>query len=160
MRCGVSVVLTTVTAMIKRRDRHGRGLRGRLATPNPYTGTLVPVAREVAPAVFFTRCVTDALAQVSRACPQALASMDVGVEDVPPATQAWVDRVPLAAAVSATPSANGQVVVFRRPIERRARTRAGLRILVYRTIVEQLSEATGIPLDEIDPAGHRDDEDD
>jgi hypothetical protein len=86
--------------------------------------------------------------------------MDVGVEDVPTVTPAWVDRVPLAAAVSATPTKNGQVVVFRRPIERRARTRSGLRILVYRTIVEQLSEATGIPIDEIDPGGHREDEDD
>ncbi|MFZ2479689.1 MAG: hypothetical protein WAW78_03380, partial [Propioniciclava sp.] len=66
--------------MIKRRDRHGRGLRGRLATPNVYTGVAVPVAREVAPAAFFTRCVTDALAQISRACPPALAAMDVGVE--------------------------------------------------------------------------------
>lgn len=156
----MSVALATVTAMIKRRDRHGRGLRGRLATPNAYTGVAVPVAREVAPAAFFTRCVTDALAQISRACPPALAAMDVGVEDVPTVTPAWVDRVPLAAAVSATPTKNGQVVVFRRPIERRARTRSGLRILVYRTIVEQLSEATGIPIDEIDPGGHRDDEDD
>ena len=43
---------------------------------------------------------------------------------------------------------------------RRARTRAGLRILVYRTIVEQLSDATGIALDEIDPSGHREDEED
>ena len=90
----------------------------------------------------------------------ALAAMDVGVEDVPTLTQGWVERVPLAAAVSATPTKNGQVVVFRRPIERRARTRAGLRILVYRTIVEQLSDATGIALDEIDPSGHREDEED
>lgn len=143
-----------------RRERHGRGMRGRLALPNPYTGEAVPRAREVPPASFFTHCVKDALTQIARQCPDALAAMDVGVEDVPPMTQSWVDRVPLAVAVSATPSKNGQVVVFRRPIERRASTRSGLRILVYRTIVEQLSEATGISLDEIDPAGHREDEDD
>lgn len=135
-------------------------MRGRLALPNPDTGDVVPLAREVPPAAYFTRCVKDALSQISRQCPRALAAMDVGVEDVPAMTQTWVDRVPLAAAVSATPTQNGQVVVFRRPLERRARTRAGLRILVYRTIVEQLSDATGIAIDEIDPAGHRDDEDD
>ena len=49
--------------------------------------------------------------------------------------------------------------MFRRPLERRARTRQGLRILVFRTIVEQLSEATGIPVDDIDPDGHRADDD-
>lgn len=150
--------MTTVKIMGMRRDRHGRGMRGRLALPNPYTGEAAPRSREVPPAAFFTHCVKDALAQIARQCPSALAAMDVGVEDVPPMTQAWVDRVPLAAAVSATPSKNGQVVIFRRPIERRACTRSGLRILVYRTIVEQLSDATGIAIDEIDPAGHRDDE--
>ncbi|QIK73767.1 metallopeptidase family protein [Propioniciclava coleopterorum] len=149
-----------MTAMSKRRERHGRVMRGRLALPNPYTGEPVPLARQVPPPAFFTRCVTDALSQIARQCPRALAAMDVGVEDVPPMTQAWVDRVPLAAAVSATPTKNGQVVVFRRPLERRARTRAGLRILVYRTIVEQLSDATGIAIDEIDPGGHREDEED
>lgn len=152
--------LATVTAMMKRRERHGRGMRGRLALPHPYTGEVVPLAKQVPPPAYFTRCVTDALAQIARQCPAALAAMDVGVEDVPTLTQGWVERVPLAAAVSATPTKNGQVVVFRRPIERRARTRAGLRILVYRTIVEQLSDATGIALDEIDPSGHREDEED
>lgn len=111
-------------------------------------------------AEYFSLCVHDALAQISEHCPRALASVDVGVEDVPTIVAAWApDRVPLAAAVSATPTRNGQVVVFRRPLERRARTRQGLRILVFRTIVEQLSEATGIPVDEIDPSGHRGDDD-
>ena len=104
--------------------------------------------------------ITDALAQIQEHCPQALANMDVGIEDVPDVGVGWTqDRVPLAAAVSALPDRNGQVVVFRRPLERRARTRQGLRILVFRTIVEQLSEATGIPVDDIDPDGHRADDD-
>lgn len=144
-----------------RRDRHARGLRGRLAFPNPYTGAPVPLRSRQTKAEFFTLTVHDALAQISDHCPRALAGMDVGVEDVPGVLPAWAPhRVPLAAAVSPTPTANGQVVVYRRPLERRARTRAGLRILVFRTIVEQLSEATGIPVDEIDPHGHRGDGDD
>jgi hypothetical protein len=46
-----------------------------------------------------------------------------------------------------------QVVVYRRPIEHRAVSRRGLRILVYRTIVEQLSALTGRSVNEIDPEG-------
>mgnify|MGYP001616188673 CR=1 FL=1 len=147
--------------MLSHRDRHNRGLRGRLAWPNPYTGAPVPMRARQTKAQFFVTCVQDALGQIQQHCPRALASMDVGIEDVPDVGIAWTqDRVPLAAAVSALPDQNGQVVVFRRPLERRARTRHGLRILVFRTIVEQLSEATGIPVDEIDPNGHREADDD
>lgn len=146
--------------MPKHRDRHARGLRGRLAWPNPYTGAPVPLHGRESKAAFFTLAVRDACAQISRACPRALAALDVGIEDVPTVIPAWApDRVPLAAAVSPTPDTNGQVVVYRRPLERRARTRQGLRILVFRTIVEQVSQATGIPSDELDPLGHRGDED-
>ena len=43
-----------------------------------------------------------------------------------------------------------QVVVYRRPLEHRAASRRGLRILVYRTIVEQLSALTGRPVSDFD----------
>ena len=146
--------------MSKNRDRHGRGLRGRLAQPNPWTGAPVPLRSHTSRAEFFTRCVYDALAQVGEHCPRALQGVDVGIEDVPTVQPVWApDRVPLAAAVSGTVDTPGQIVVFRRPIERRAATRKGLRILVFRTIVEQLSGLTGIGVDEIDPSGHREDDD-
>ncbi len=147
--------------MVKSRDRHGRGLRGRLAWPNPYTGAPVPLRSRHDPKRFFATCVADALVQIGAACPRALAAVDIGIEDVPTIDTSWAEsRVPLAAALSPTVVANGQIVLFRRPLERRAATRKGLRILVYRTIVEQLSSVTGIPVDEIDPSGHRDDDGD
>ncbi|MFV0450897.1 MAG: metallopeptidase family protein [Propioniciclava sp.] len=145
--------------MRRLRDRHSRGFRGRLALPNPYTGAPVPWAGGQSRAEFFAVCVHDALAQITDRCPRALAAMDIGVEDVPSSFPAWAPhRVPLAAAASASPTKHGQVVLYRRPLERRARTRSGLRILVFRTLVEQLSEATGIPTEEIDPLGHRGDD--
>ncbi|WP_040161539.1 metallopeptidase family protein [Nigerium massiliense] len=145
--------------MLKRRDRHGRGRRGPAAWPNPHTNGVVPLRARQSPQVFFTRCVSDALAQIAESCPRALVGVDVGIEDVPTINAAWApSRVPLAAAVTATPTKNGQVVVYRRPIERRAATRRGIRILVYRTIVEQLANITAIPTDEIDPSGGRDDD--
>lgn len=104
--------------------------------------------------------VHEAVASVADHCPRGLLGVDVGVEDVPTITAAWApDRVPLAAAVSGTPGTHAQVVLYRRPLERRARTRRGLRILVFRTLVEQLSEVTGIPSDELDPTGRRTDDD-
>ncbi len=142
------------------RDRHGRGLRGRLAWPNPHTGQAAPLRYRQSRADYFVGCVHEALASIAENCPRALVAMDVGVEDVPTIQPSWApDRVPLAAAVAATPSTNGQIVVFRRPLERRASTRKGLRILVFRTIVEQLSEVTGIGVDELDPAGVHSDDD-
>ncbi|SMO60962.1 metallopeptidase family protein [Propioniciclava tarda] len=142
--------------MVKSRDRHGRGLRGRLAWPNPYTGAAVSVKTRPDRRSFFAHCVSDALAQITRTCPRALGSVDVGIEDVPTIATSWdPSRVPLAAALSPTVEVNGQIVLFRRPLERRAATRKGLRILVYRTIVEQLASITGISVDEIDPEGHR-----
>jgi len=73
---------------------------------------------------------------------------------VPFLQTAWSgDQVPLAAALDGDDDRLRQVVVYRRPLEHRAATRRGLRILVYRTIVEQLSALTGRPVDEIDPDG-------
>ena len=63
------------------------------------------------------------------------------------------DQVPLAAALEGSPDRPAQVVVYRRPLEHRAASRRGLQILVYRTIVEQLSALTGLSVDEIDPDG-------
>lgn len=148
--------------MVKSRDRHGRGLRGRLSWPNPYTTGPVKVRAPADPRTYFAECVSHALAQISEACPRALAAVDVGIEDVPTITAAsWVPpRVPLAAALAPTVSTNGQVVLFRRPLERRAASRKGLQILVYRTLVEQLSSITGLGADEIDPTGRRADEGD
>jgi len=141
--------------MAHRRERHGRGLRGPLALPNPLSGDPVPLRSRPQRAEYFTACVSHALARVSGACPRALAGIDVGVEDVPAAVGGgWSrDRVPLAAAIGPEPPQPGQVVLYRRPLEHRARSRKGLKILVFRTLVEQLHALTGIPMEELDPEG-------
>jgi hypothetical protein len=146
--------------MAHRRDRHGRGLRGPLALPNPLTGAPVPLRQRPRPAEYFTACVAAAVARVADTCPRALVGIDIGVEDVPTVAGQWSrDRVPLAAAMTPQPPRHGQVVLFRRPLEHRAQSRKELRILVFRTVVEQLSALTGIPADEIDPSGYGSDDD-
>jgi hypothetical protein len=103
---------------------------------------------------FFNDAVRGAVERIGRQCPEALLGVTVGIEDVPYFDVAWSgDQVPLAAALEGTTDRPGQVVVYRRPLEHRAATRRGLRILVYRTIVEQLSALTGRSVEEIDPDG-------
>jgi hypothetical protein len=103
--------------------------------------------------------VHGAVERIARQCPDALVGVTFGIEDVPYLQTAWSgDHVPLAAAVEGDEERLGQVVVYRRPLEHRAASRRGLRILVYRTIVEQLSALTGRTIDEIDPEGTLDDE--
>lgn len=144
--------------MRRRRERHGRGLRGPLALPNP----LGPRAQPPRPAgaeEFFARAVASATERIHRQCPRVLAGVNVGVEDVPHLQTAWSgNQVPLAAAIEATAGNPAQVVVYRRPLERRAASRKGLRILVYRTIVEQIAALTGVPVSEIDPDGLADED--
>ena len=143
---------------VRRRDRHSRGLRGPLALPNPLSGRPARPPRPVGKSDFFTDAVTGAVERIARQCPEALVGVTFGVEDVPLLETAWSgDRVPLAAALEADTERMAQVVVYRRPLEHRAATRRGLSILVYRTIVEQLSALTGRSVNEIDPDGLSDD---
>ena len=143
---------------MKRRERHGRGLRGPLATANPFTGAAEPVRQQARGAAFFAECVQAAVARGLANCPRAFAGVDIGFEEVPGNLENWwSDRVPLAAAVSPQDGRNAQVVLYRRPLEHRAGTRTELRRLVHRALVEQLSALTGIGLDELDPGADPDD---
>lgn len=140
--------------MSSRRDRHGRGLRGPLVLPNRLGVRRAAPPRPATRVAFFDDAVDAAVERVARQCPEALTGIDVGVEDVPNVDPSWShDRVPLASAVGPTTTRAAQVVLYRRPLEHRAASRQGLRILVYRTVVEQLSALTGRSVDEIDPDG-------
>ena len=143
---------------VRRRDRHARGLRGPLALANPITRRPAAPAKPANRADFFRDAVHGAVERIARQCPDALVGITFGIEDVPYLKTAWSgEHVPLAAAVEPDEERLGQVVIYRRPLEHRAASRRGLRILVYRTIVEQLAALTGRTVDEIDPEGRIDD---
>lgn len=147
--------------MSSRRDRHGRGLRGPLVLPNRLGVRRAVPPRPATRVAFFDDAVDAAVERVARQCPDALVGIVVGVEDVPHVDPSWAHgRVPLASAVEATTVRDAQVVLYRRPLEHRAASRRGLRILVYRTVVEQLSALTGRSVDEIDPDGLGSEDDD
>ena len=122
--------------------------------PNALTMYRAQPPHPASKADFFSEAVHDAVDRVGLQCPDVLAGITFGIEDVPHLDMAWSsEQVPLAAALDATATQPGQVVIYRRPLEHRAVSRRGLRILVYRTIVEQLSALTGRSVDEIDPDG-------
>ena len=147
--------------MSNRRDRHGRGIRGPLAMASPLSRRRAQPPHPTNRLDFFHDAVQASVDKIGRQCPDALRGITVGVQDVPQFDLGWTpDRVPLAAALDGTPDRPPQVVIYRRPLEHRAASRRGLRILVYRTIVEQLSALTGRSVDEIDPEGAGFDEDD
>ncbi len=139
--------------MSNRRDRHGRGIRGPLSLPNPLTRSAVRVPSRLSPAEFFIEAMSESVQRLMTTCPDALAAVDIGVEDVPSGAFDWasLDRVPLAAAVDATYSRPARIVIFRRPLERRATDREDLRDLVHVTLVEQLSALTGRSMRDLDP---------
>lgn len=137
--------------MSERRDRHQRGMRGPLAPATSVAGRALRRNRPVARAEFFIQSLSESLARISAASPEALVGVEVGLEDVPDMTDQWSTRIPLAAAQEATSSTPARIIVYRRPIEHRANTRRQLRTLIHGTLVEQVSALTGIPVERLDP---------
>lgn len=135
--------------MPRSRDRHGRGIRGPLALPHEWSEVAVPLHRP-SRTDFFNDCITASLEAITAHNPTALDGIVVGVEEVPHLATQWTgDRVPMSAAVEPTRTKPGQIVVYQRPLERRASSRSHLREIVHHTIVEQLSALTGISITEI-----------
>ena len=86
------------------RDRHSRGLRGPLALAGPMNPRAASPPARAGKSEFFADAVQAAVDRISRQCPDALAGVAVGIEDVPFLESAWTGpRVPLAAAVEAVP---------------------------------------------------------
>ena len=120
----------------RRRDRHGRGLRGPLAGPNPLVSRPARPPRPSTPSEAFADAVHAAVERVARQCPEAVVDIAFGIEEVPGPELAWSGRqVPLALAVEATEDRPSQLVVYRRPLEHRASSRRGLQQLVYRQLM-------------------------
>lgn len=131
----------------RRRDRHGRGIRG------PLVPTGVPARRSRAQR--FDEYVLDAVERLERRWPQQMQYLDFGVEDVPPTpatTDAeWDDNpVPLARLFPAGRSRRARIVLYRRPVEARA-VPDELAALVHDIVVEEVAHLLGKQPEEVDP---------
>ncbi|MFD0026081.1 metallopeptidase family protein [Streptomyces sp. NPDC058382] len=123
----------------RRRDRHGRGMRGPVAPPQ------VPLSASRADG--FRDLVQDSVERLERRWPQ-LAEVDFVVLDVPGTGE---ETVPLGNALSAEKERPAQIVIYRRPVEIRTKNRDERALLVHEVVVEQVAELLGLAPESVDP---------
>ena len=135
----------------RRRDRHGRGLRGPLAPPQ------VPIS--LSRSEIFDDYVRESVERLERRWPQ-LGEVEFAVQDVPGAVpgepepdpeDARSDDVPLGRLVPASQGGSTRIVVYRRPVENRAKGREERAALVHEVVVEQVAEFLGVDPEAVDP---------
>ncbi|MFD5701929.1 metallopeptidase family protein [Streptomyces lasiicapitis] len=136
----------------RRRDRHGRGMRGPVAPPQ------VPLSASRAEA--FTDLVQDSVERLERRWPQ-LTEIDFLVLDVPPTSGGvgegggdddWgAGTVPLGGTITASEGRPARVVIYRRPVEIRTKGRDERAALVHEVVVEQVAELLGLSPESVDP---------
>ncbi|AQU68424.1 metallopeptidase family protein [Streptomyces niveus] len=123
----------------RRRDRHGRGMRGPVAPPQ------VPLSASRSDS--FRDLVRDSVERLERRWPQ-LAEIDFLVIDVPDVEG---DSVPLGRSVPEGKDRPAHIVVYRRPVEIRTKNREERAMLVHEVVVEQVAELLGLAPESVDP---------
>nr|WP_240979926.1 metallopeptidase family protein [Streptomyces sp. HNM0574] len=102
----------------------------------------------------FDDLVRDAIGRLERRWPQ-LASVEFAVQEVPRADNGELDEgsglVPLGRVTHARGEEPDRVVVYRRPVELRARNRDERALLVHEVVVEQVAELLGMDPESVDP---------
>jgi predicted Zn-dependent protease with MMP-like domain len=150
------------TARIRRRDRHGRGLRGIIAPPG------VPLYRTRAQR--FDDLVLQAVARLEPRWEAHLAGVEFAVEEIPQVGDAAAGPVPLARLEPGTGGTAGgfppasadasagtefrpaRIVVYRRPLMARADGDDDLGELVFEVIVEEFARLLGMNPEDVDPS--------
>ncbi|HET9079086.1 MAG TPA: metallopeptidase family protein [Trebonia sp.] len=141
---------------VRRRDRHGRGLRGRLVPPG------VPLYRTRSQQ--FDDMVLDAVARLETRWGAELERVEFAVQEVPEADELVDDSIslPLARMVPGTagsddparPAMPVRIVVYRRPLMARSESDSELSDLVFDVVVEEFASFLGLDPDSVDP-GYR-----
>jgi len=136
----------------RRRDRHGRGLRGPVIAPN------LPAWRTRRER--FDRLVAESAARLVRINPR-LRSVEFAVEEIPPSEpSAWEGHAIAVGRYFPAARASGvaaRIVVYRRPLLTRAQDAADLAELVRMVLAEQAAQMLGLRPDEVDPDYPEDD---
>ena len=136
----------------RRRDRRGRGLRGRLVPPG------VPLYRSRAQQ--FDDIVLEAVARLEPRWEAELSGVEFAVQEVPDADTIGEDEgVPLARIMDGSPDTSDpgnpatgpRIVLFRRPLLARAEDEDELSELIFDVVVEELAEILGVDPEVIDP---------
>jgi Zincin-like metallopeptidase len=135
---------------VRRRDRHGRGMRGPLAPPN------VPLHRSRAQQ--FGDLVLEAVARLEPRWESELARIEFAVQEVPDGDPPDDERdaVPLArldpgSPDSADPLHGPRIVLYRRALLARADDEEELADLVLDVVVEEVARLLGLDPETVDP---------
>ncbi|MFI6320436.1 metallopeptidase family protein [Nonomuraea sp. NPDC050556] len=106
----------------------------------------------------FDDLVLDAVDRLRPQWGKQLAAVEFAVEDVPPLDELGdgpgrigTDPIPFGRADAAAGADPASVVVYRRPLEARARDRDTLGALVHDTVVEQVATLLGLSPETVDP---------
>lgn len=129
-------------------------MRGPLSLPGPYSPGRPPV--DAGKAARFDGIVLDCVEQLERRLGDRLDAVDFAVEDVPAVIPGPGEQPPLATTLTSPPGADGgtpayRMLVHRRPIEVRARSRADIEDLVLDVLVGELTVVLGLDPGAIDP---------
>jgi predicted Zn-dependent protease with MMP-like domain len=139
-------------ARIRRRDRHGRGLRGVLAPPG------VPLHRSRSQR--FDELVLEAVARLEPRWEAQLSGVEFAVEEIPPPDPPGLgpESVSLArldpgspGTVSGAVARPPRIVVYRRPLSARADSEDELGELVFEVVVEEFARLLGVDPEDVDP---------
>jgi predicted Zn-dependent protease with MMP-like domain len=127
-------------------------MRGPVAPPQ------VPLA--VSRSEAFDDLVRDSVGRLERRWPQ-LAGVEFAVQEVPRADESEAgppeeapgqsESVPLGRVAEGTGGRPDRVVVYRRPVEIRTRSRDERALLVHEVVVEQVAELLGLAPETVDP---------
>lgn len=132
------------------RDRRGRGRRGPLALPGPLSPAAPSVTADRREE--FDALVVSMVDRLAARWEKELHDVEFGTEDVPQLPETWHDEpVPLGSLVRANGETPTRIVVFRRPVELRAKTRLERAALVNEVLVEHVAQLLGREPDEVDP---------
>lgn len=134
----------------RRRDRHGRGLRGELLLPS-LPGHQTRSER-------FDTLVMESAERLGELWGEALERVQFVVDEIPPHLEDLVgsgDRPPLARFDPAGPEAPATISVYRRPIESLVTGPEELRELVHEAVIEQTAELLNVPPEAVDPLYNR-----
>ncbi|WP_223394193.1 metallopeptidase family protein [Nocardioides rotundus] len=138
--------LSSAPAGRRRRDRHGRGMRGPGVLPRVPGRPERRTARQR-----FDDLVVTVVAEIEDRWADRLGLVEYGVEDTPQLPEDWESvSVPLASLVRRGGADPHRIVLFRRPIEQRAASREELEGLVLTVVVEQVAELLGVPPEDVD----------
>ncbi len=128
----------------RRRDTHGRGLRGTLAPAS------MPLS--ASRSAVFDELVIRAVERIERAYPE-LGDVEVLIEEVPPSElrDGSPDPIPLGRVNDAVGPRPAQLIVHRRPIELRSAVGKERDDLVNDTVTELVAALYGLAPSKIDP---------